>query len=50
MLKHVNMKPPVIMPEAMVKPLADNQAPIIPPTAMLASNQEIQTASVRGAV
>jgi hypothetical protein len=50
MLKHVNMKPPAIMPEAMVKSLADKQTPIVPPTAMLASNQEIQTACVRGTV
>ena len=45
MLRHVNMKPPNIMPEKMAsKPLPDNQnqAPIIPPVAMLASNQKIQ--------
>jgi hypothetical protein len=45
MLKHVNMNPPNIMPEKMAsKPLPDNQnqAPIIPPVAMLASNQKIQ--------
>jgi hypothetical protein len=49
MLKHVNMKPPNIMPEKMAsKPLPDNQkqAPIIPPTAMLASNQKIHAVSV----
>jgi hypothetical protein len=40
-LKHVNMKPPNIMPEKMAsKPLPDNQnqAPIIPPIATLATN------------
>jgi hypothetical protein len=52
MLKQANMKPPNIMPEAMVKPLADSKAPIIPPTTMLTSNQKIQIANVftRGAV
>jgi hypothetical protein len=47
MLKHENMKPPSIMPAKMVaKPLPDNQnqAPIIPPIAMLASNQKTHVA------
>jgi hypothetical protein len=34
------------MPKEMAKSLPDNQAPIIPPTAMLASNQKIQSASL----
>jgi hypothetical protein len=54
-LKHVNMKPPNIMPEKMAsKPQPDNQnqPPITPPMAMLASNQKIHVANVftRGAL
>ena len=46
MLKHEYMKPPTIMPPTeMAEPLSDSQAPIIPPTAMLASNQKIQMVS-----
>ena len=41
------MKPPTIMPPTeMAEPLSDSQAPIIPPTAMLASNQKIQIANL----
>jgi len=47
MLKHEYMKAPTIMPPTeMAEPLSDSQAPIIPPTAMLASNQKIQIASL----
>jgi hypothetical protein len=46
-LKHEYMKPPTIMPPTeMTEPLSDSQAPIIPPTAMLASNQKNQIASL----
>ena len=46
-LKHEYVKPPAIMPPTeMAKSLPDNQAPIIPPTAMLASNHKIQIASL----
>jgi hypothetical protein len=55
MLKHVNMRPPTIMPEKMASmPLPDNQnqAPIIPPMARLASNQKfhIENVFTRGAL
>jgi hypothetical protein len=43
----VNVKPPAIMPKEMPKASPDNQAPIIPPTAMLASNQRNQIASLK---
>jgi len=47
MLKHEYMKPPTIMPATeLAEPLSDSQAPIVPPTAMLASNQKIQIASL----
>jgi hypothetical protein len=47
MLKHEYMKPPTIMPATeLAAPLSDSQAPIIPPTAMLASNQKIQIANL----
>jgi hypothetical protein len=47
MLKHEYMKPPTIMPSTeMAEPLSDSQASIIPPTAMLASNQKIQIANL----
>jgi hypothetical protein len=49
MLKHVNMKPPNIMAEKMIStplPENQNQAPIIPPMAMLVSNQKIHFANV----
>jgi hypothetical protein len=49
MLKHVNMKPPTIMPSKMAaNPLPDNQnqAPIIPPIAMLATKQKIHIVNV----
>jgi hypothetical protein len=48
MLKHVNMKPPIIMPDKMAsKSLPDNQASTIPPTAVLASNQKNHIASLK---
>jgi hypothetical protein len=41
----MNVKPPAMMPpKDKAKSLPDNQAPIIPPEAMLASNQKIQIA------
>jgi hypothetical protein len=41
-LKHEYANPPATMPTAMAKSSSDDQAPIVPPTAMLASNQKIQ--------
>lgn len=42
-LKHVNAKPPAMMPaDDNPKSKLDSQAPIIPPRVMQASNQEIQ--------
>ncbi len=42
-LKHVNVNPPAMMPpKDKAKSLPDNHAAIIPPMAMLASNQKIQ--------
>ncbi len=42
-LKHVNAKPPIMIPSKdEAKSPRDNHAPIIPPTAVLASNQKIQ--------
>jgi hypothetical protein len=43
----MNVKPLAIMPKEMEKASPDNQAPIIPPTAMLASNQKNQIASLK---
>jgi hypothetical protein len=40
--KHGYAKPPVPIATAMAKPPSDNQAPMVPPTATLASNQKIQ--------
>jgi hypothetical protein len=42
--KHEYAKPPATMPTAMAKSPSDNQAPIIPPMATLATNQKIQIA------
>ena len=45
----MNVKPPAIMPKEIEKASPDNQAPIIPPTAMLASNQKNQMAGLKPA-
>ena len=47
--KLVNVKPPPIMPKETEKASPNNQAPIIPPMAMLASNQRNQIASLKPA-
>jgi len=44
--QHEYAKPPAMMPTPMPS-MPDNQAPIIPPTAKLASNQKIQIAKLR---
>jgi hypothetical protein len=47
MLKHVKTKPPIIKPEKMAAKLVpDIQAPMIPPMAMLASNERIHIVNV----
>jgi hypothetical protein len=47
MRKHVYMRPPATVPTEMTNASPDNQAPIIPPTVMLTSNQKIQIASLK---
>jgi hypothetical protein len=45
----MKMKPPTTIPKEIEKASPNNQAPIIPPTAMLASNQKNQIASLKPA-
>ena len=47
--KLMKMKPPTTIPKEIEKASPNNQAPIIPPTAMLASNQKNQIASLKPA-
>jgi hypothetical protein len=49
MRRQVYMRPPARMPTEMATSSPDNQAPIIPPTATLASNQKNQIASLKPA-
>ena len=45
----MKMKPPTTMPKEIEKPSPNNQAPIIPPMAILASNEKNQIASLKPA-
>jgi hypothetical protein len=46
----VNINPPTIVPKKMEEASHDNQAPIIPPTAMLASNKKNHIARLKSGV
>jgi hypothetical protein len=48
--KHVNVKPPAIMPKEVANSLPADQVPIIPPMAMLANSQKNQIASLKPAL
>jgi hypothetical protein len=46
----VNINPPTIVPKKMEEASPDNQTPIIPPTAMLASNPKNHIAGLKSGV